>query len=214
MNAHILTDFTSFMLQHQNLVANKHALFNRFDKKDKREQVIEHLKIFLGLVDQQYYLIRQELSEKRAALKRLENLVPKKAVEKKQKEETLRLLLSEYAALTGTQLIEENESALVRNPKKWLDHFKETVLQVDTASDEFSLQLNKLDKIRIKSLVKLRAMEVERKNIQSSIDYAKRYSENIGELSYPQTAEEVLIECPFGHSDTSPLAPEINKLAR
>ena len=40
--------FTSFMLQHQNLIANKHALFYRFDEKEKKDQVIEQFKIFLN----------------------------------------------------------------------------------------------------------------------------------------------------------------------
>jgi hypothetical protein len=30
--------FTSFMLQHQNLIANKHAIFYRFDEKEKRKK--------------------------------------------------------------------------------------------------------------------------------------------------------------------------------
>ncbi|SEF42862.1 DUF3732 domain-containing protein [Nitrosomonas ureae] len=55
-----IRSFTSFMLQHQNLVANKHALFYRFDEKEKREQVIEHTKIFLGLVDQKFFHLSQE----------------------------------------------------------------------------------------------------------------------------------------------------------
>ncbi|BFL84034.1 hypothetical protein LFREDSHE_24840 [Shewanella baltica] len=33
-----IRSFSSFMLQHQNLVANKHALFYRFDEKDKRDR--------------------------------------------------------------------------------------------------------------------------------------------------------------------------------
>ena len=50
-----IRSFSSFMLQHQNLVANKHALFYRFDEKEKRDQTIEHTKIFLGLVDQKFF---------------------------------------------------------------------------------------------------------------------------------------------------------------
>ncbi|EJG0217771.1 DUF3732 domain-containing protein, partial [Vibrio parahaemolyticus] len=53
--------FMSYMLQHQNLIANKHAVFYRFDEKEKREQAIEHFKIFLGLVDQEYFLVSQKL---------------------------------------------------------------------------------------------------------------------------------------------------------
>lgn len=55
--------FMSFILQHQNLVANKHALFYRFDEKEKREQVIENIKIFLGFADQMYFLLSQRKEE-------------------------------------------------------------------------------------------------------------------------------------------------------
>ncbi|MFK3818069.1 hypothetical protein ACI2KG_15935 [Pseudomonas sp. NPDC089407] len=47
--------FSSFMLQHQNLVANKHAIFYRFDEKEKRDQAINHFKILMGLVDEAYF---------------------------------------------------------------------------------------------------------------------------------------------------------------
>jgi hypothetical protein len=64
--------FTSFMLQHQNLVANKHALFYRFDEKEKRDQAIEHTKIFLGLVDQKFFHLSQEKERLSTDVKRLE----------------------------------------------------------------------------------------------------------------------------------------------
>ena len=63
----------SFLLQHQNLVANKHALFYRFDDNRKAGQVMDHTKIFLGLVDQNYFFLKQEeeqLELQEKALKR------------------------------------------------------------------------------------------------------------------------------------------------
>ena len=59
------------MLQHQNLIANKHSLFYRFDEKEKREQTIEQFKIFAGYVSQEYFTKRQELNEIEIELKRL-----------------------------------------------------------------------------------------------------------------------------------------------
>ncbi|VTR62287.1 Uncharacterised protein [Actinobacillus pleuropneumoniae] len=59
----------SFILQHQNLIANKHALFYRFDEKEKREQVIEHTKIFLGFVDQTYFLLFQQKEKLESEIK-------------------------------------------------------------------------------------------------------------------------------------------------
>ncbi|EJB8474149.1 hypothetical protein MW376_004309 [Citrobacter freundii] len=67
-----IRSFSSFILQHQNLVANKHALFYRFDEKEKRDQAIDHTKIFLGLVDQKYFHLSQEHERLTADIRRLE----------------------------------------------------------------------------------------------------------------------------------------------
>ena len=58
-----IRSFTSFMLQHQNLIANKHAIFYRFDQKEKKDQAIEHFKILLGYADQDFFLLSQKLNE-------------------------------------------------------------------------------------------------------------------------------------------------------
>ena len=41
-------NMVSYMLQPQHLIANKYALFYRFDEKEKRERVIDEFKIFSG----------------------------------------------------------------------------------------------------------------------------------------------------------------------
>lgn len=64
--------FTSFMFQRQNLIANKDALFYRFDKKEKRTQVIEQVKVFLGFADQRYFTISQKLEKIKYDIKILE----------------------------------------------------------------------------------------------------------------------------------------------
>ena len=56
-----IRDSVSFLFQHQNLIANKHALFYRFDDIYKRKRVIEGLPVLLGLADAEYYsLIKEE----------------------------------------------------------------------------------------------------------------------------------------------------------
>ena len=47
----------SYILQHQNLVANKLALFYRFDEREKKEQTIDQFKIFAKYVDARYYSV-------------------------------------------------------------------------------------------------------------------------------------------------------------
>ena len=57
------------MLQHQNLVANKHAIFYRFDQKEKRDQAINHFKILMGLVNEEYFDLHKEYELARYELK-------------------------------------------------------------------------------------------------------------------------------------------------
>lgn len=62
-----IRDTVSFIFQHQNLIANKHAIFYRFDDVNKRKRVIQALPVLLGLVDEEYY----ELSNQKIQLERL-----------------------------------------------------------------------------------------------------------------------------------------------
>ena len=60
-------------MQHQNLIANKHSLFYRFDENEKREQTIDQFKIFAGFVTQEYYILKQNLAHSEKKLKKLED---------------------------------------------------------------------------------------------------------------------------------------------
>ncbi|HDR0715178.1 TPA: DUF3732 domain-containing protein, partial [Pasteurella multocida] len=66
-----IRSFMSLILQHQNLIANKHAIFYRFDEKEKREQVISHMKIFLGFVDQEFYILSQRKEKIEMEIRRI-----------------------------------------------------------------------------------------------------------------------------------------------
>ncbi|MDP1666130.1 MAG: DUF3732 domain-containing protein [Methylobacter sp.] len=95
-----IRSFASFMLQHQNLVANKHALFYRFDEKEKRDQVIEHTKIFLGLVDQKFFHLSQEKERLTAEAKRIDREQnSNKQLAEKQKQRIEPVLRQLYASM-------------------------------------------------------------------------------------------------------------------
>ena len=56
-----IRDTVSFLFQHQNLIANKHAIFYRFDDINKRKRVIDSFPVLLGIIDEEYYnLLRQK----------------------------------------------------------------------------------------------------------------------------------------------------------
>ena len=102
-----IRDTISFLFQHQNLIANKHALFYRFDDITKRKRVIESLPVLLGSVDENYYdLIRQEKDKKREI--KTEKLIIEKLKTSKENETVfLRDSIQLYYSFLGLTL-EEN----------------------------------------------------------------------------------------------------------
>jgi len=64
-----MRSFVSLLFQHQNLIANKHALFYRFDDFLKRKRTINEIPIFFGWVDGTYYSLIRDLEEKEKKLK-------------------------------------------------------------------------------------------------------------------------------------------------
>lgn len=55
-----IRDAATFMFQHQNLVANKHSIFYRFDNYYKREKTISDFPIHLGWADSDYFALKRE----------------------------------------------------------------------------------------------------------------------------------------------------------
>ncbi|MCI5167709.1 MAG: hypothetical protein D3903_16865 [Candidatus Electrothrix sp. GM3_4] len=53
-----MRSFISFLFQHQNLIANKHSIFYRFDDFYKRKNTVDQFPILMGWVDGEYYSIK------------------------------------------------------------------------------------------------------------------------------------------------------------
>jgi len=82
----------SYLFQHQSLIANKHAIFYRFDNRDIRERIVNEFPIFMGWVEGEYYALSRELYEKERDLRR----VKREAVDIENNKKTLKLKLSKY----------------------------------------------------------------------------------------------------------------------
>lgn len=99
-----LRNMVSYNFQHQNNIANKFALFYRFDDSEKREQVIDQFPIFAGIVNQKYY---STLIELRDVEQNHRNLLRRKELEENSYSKIFRELLpllEEYYALIGQEI--------------------------------------------------------------------------------------------------------------
>lgn len=205
--------FTSFMLQHQNLVANKHAIFFRFDQKEKREQTIDHFKVFLGIADQDYFILAQRLNEKKQELKKIDIALPKKVEEKARALEQISRALDAYSAISGTALIEASADSIVTNPQRALDLISSAPLQVNALSTIFEQQRAVLEKSRSIVLAKLRALERNRSVAHASVAFAENFKESLAAIEIPASAEIAVSTCPFCESDSHHAEHEANRLS-
>ncbi|MGZ6554750.1 MAG: DUF3732 domain-containing protein [Bacteroidia bacterium] len=206
-------NMTPFMLQHQNLIANKHAIFYRFDQKEKREQTIEQFKIFAGFVTQEYFITKQVLAEEERALKRFEN--QKKVFEEQSEQNNIKLsgLLNEYLAITGNQLfLNDKAETVLRNPANYLNRIQQIKIQTDEESDEATKQLQAL-KVRKNGLyAKRRSLSLKLNDISHSIDYANSYKEQLEAAPRTEEATIYLSTCPFCKNNNEHILAEANNL--
>lgn len=205
-------NFTSFMLQHQNLVANKHSLFYRFDEKEKREQTIDQFKIFAGFVTQDYFIKKQQLNELGRELKVLKNKQERIRVRQEEKEQNLFELLKEYLVITGKSLLAESAQSILVNPANTLEKIKFHKVEVNINSDKYLKELAGLKNQQNKLLAEKRNLEINIGEIQSSIKYAEKHKKEISNISTIQEATIHLSECPFCKKRNEELSQEANLL--
>jgi hypothetical protein len=207
-----IRSFTSFMLQHQNLIANKHAIFYRFDEDEKRKQVIEHFKVFVGFADQNYFIKNQELNELKARQKSIEIQIPRVATLKEKAAISLQSAMNQYLSISGNSLKISNVFSAVMNPQVALDCIREMPVSVISLSDEHVKIKQDAERERRKLVADLRKCQQKLASIHSSIDFAKDYIAETSQISVPEDAELHASKCPFCNTHHSLVEQEANKL--
>ena len=206
--------FSSFMLQHQNLVANKHALFYRFDEKEKRDQAIEHTKIFLGLVDQKFFHLSQEKERLSTDLKRLER---KKETNKSTSEsykQKVEPVLSQLFALMGFKDEPISLPKVLQHPQDAKDQLDSIIVaeKIDHNSDAITQRYEQLKLERNKKTAELRKLQRQTASINKHIQEEKRFVDNVKRFNSPQQVHISASACPFCHTEKDSLRQSAEKL--
>lgn len=204
----------SYILQHQNLIANKHSLFYRFDEKEKREKTIDEFKIFMGFVDQDYFVIKQQINDKKLEYDKKQREATLFQDEKKKRIVELEELLEEYYMIAGNRLLQGySPQNILEAPKIYLDKIqKSTSVTVNDNSDVFREQYVKLEIQRNELLAARRKISLKWENVNSSIRYAKKYSETIDMINPISEAIKEDSHCPFCLQENQHTNTQINKL--
>lgn len=207
-----IRNITPFLLQHQNLIANKHSIFYRFDEKEKREQTIEQFKIFCGFVDQEYFLIKQKLAEEERKLKRLEKEKEFIVIKQNSNVKEFDSLLSQFSDLSGIKLFDIESNILLLSPAQVLDILSQIEIKINYESDESLLKLNQLKKDNNKLESDKRELFIKLSDINSSIQYAKEYKNHLNSLDNSGKINVHVSECPFCKTKNEEMIQEGNDL--
>ena len=203
----------SFMLQHQNLVANKHSLFYRFDEKEKRERVIDEFKIFAGFVDQQYYILSQELEDYKVKRDKFQYEKSRFEVTKKEKCTCLDELKEAYYTISGNELFSGIDSMhMLDAPQIYLDKLRALPIVVNEDSEQYKYQYTEFVRKKNLLLAQKRDITLKLEKVISSIEYAKSYAETIDRYNPIKEAIKSNSECPFCHNKNNATITEANKL--
>ena len=208
-------NMTSYILQHQNLIANKHSLFYRFDEKEKRDKIIDEFKIFAGFVDQDYFIIKQQINDKKLEYEKKQREITQFKDEKKKRSAILRELLEEYHMIVGNHLLQGYSAEnMLEAPKIYLEKIQsDGGITVNEQSNVFKEQYTKLETRKNELLASRRKIMLKLENINSSIKYAKKYSETIDMITPISEAIKEDSQCPFCLQGNNNTSLQINKLS-
>ncbi len=197
-----IRNMMSYLLQHQNLVASKFALFYRFDDSRKREKVINQFPVFAGWVDQQYYSYKHKLDLHLKELKRKEreNVNNKKYYD--QKKESIFQTFNHYYMLIGEQLDKNISLEDLLLLKDNLPTFNDKGYMSEEIKKEYKQAILELEeKRRIKH-----KYELVISNLENSEQYGNEYIKNLSKLKNKSDLSKPKIDsyvCPLcGNSET------------
>ena len=215
-NAHAATpsirSFTSFMLQHQNLVANKHAIFYRFDEEKKREQVIDHLKCFLGFAKPEYFQLKQELDLWEQRLKSLEAQKKREEALKGEEITRIQIALDDFSAASGKRLSDFSATEIASDPEGSLKKLSENSIEFDGASDENAKLRKQLQEGHAEIVLKQRDAARLLSQVSDSIQHLERFRISAEAVSEPIEAVIQNSICLFCGQTHGEIEREANQL--
>jgi hypothetical protein len=204
--------FSSFMLQHQNLMANKHAIFYRFDQKEKRDQAINHFKILMGLVDEAYFDLYRDHEVAKYELKKIQAQIPKQEQRKEAAISRYNRYLTEFKSLAGIPLIDATAEDIYSKPATMLKMISGRAVKIDVLSDQVETRRAELHAQRIAQLIYKRQLQGQMRLVNESLSSATQFSLSMTAEALPDSIELSAAHCPLCEAPTSTPAMEANKL--
>ena len=197
-----MRSFVSLIFQHQNLIANKHSLFYRFDDYQKRKKTIEQLPILLGWVDGDYYALKQRYDFKKKKLSTEQKRLKSTELTTDEEIQKLRIPIDQYFTSLG-YILEKDLS--LRNLKKLAGDLP-VIPQSAYEDSDITSQLLRLEKNRKEFRSELSDVNILidqiSNNNNNAYDYGKLLNQIVS-VNENEELEEKSLECPVCHHKTT-----------
>lgn len=196
----------SFLLQSQNLVANNQALFYRFDDVERRDKVISEFKIFIGLVDQNFYLLSQAYDKAKKKKKGLERHIASLYQQIEIATDDLDNLRRELLSISNTEIFPGVESSqIISAPQLYVDQIDKREFEYDETTSEYPKQYEEYLREQNKILGEIRELQLKFQDLQASIRAVDKYESIIHDMEPAKEAFDMNHVCPFckAHSNST-----------
>ena len=174
-----LRNFVTLLFQHQNLIANKHSLFYRFDDTYKRKATIDQLPVFLGWVDGEYYSLFRELKEKEKELKAEIRLRKRLSKDNNELKNLLFTPISQYYSIIGKTLDADITLAELKSVGKDLPIIPFSAY----TSRDLELEVSKKEQERLKAQTELSEIEKTLRKLDENASDSQKYAKKISAVN-------------------------------
>jgi len=205
-----MRSFIPFLFQHQNLIANKHSLFYRFDDHYKRKKTIEDFPILMGWESNKYFMLKRELEEKSKRLKAEKKVVDKMKIDNHQLEIQLHPLIKGYFGFIGKEL---DDNIPLKDLKKIAQNLPD-VTKKSFSDSEIKLTYNKYISDRKKLKNQLDEVILLIDKLKSNNSLSNDYNFNLERLKSFVSLENSVndLSCPLCNHEVSVITSKINKI--
>ena len=203
-----MRSFVPFLFQHQNLIANKHSLFYRFDDFYKRKKTIDDYPILMGWGNADFFDLQRTLESKQKELNQRKKLDEKLKISNSQLREDLYGIVSLYYTSIGKELTDEITLPDLR--KLVTDLPKSNVNSI--GDQNLNEELRKIDNLIFQKKKELEVIQDLLSTIKSNNDISINYSQNINRLKSLASIDTNISEvhCPLCDQEVEGIKEKIS----
>ncbi|MGG5504260.1 DUF3732 domain-containing protein [Myroides odoratimimus] len=202
-----MRSFIPFLFQHQNLIANKHSLFYRFDDFYKRKKTIDDYPMLMGWGNAEFFDLQRSLESKQKELSQKKKLDEKLKISNGQLRDDLHSVLSFYYTFLGKELPDDIS---LPDLKKLITDLPYS--NANSVGDQnLNEELRKIDTLIFEKKQELNTIQNLLSTIESNNDISKNYSKNINRLKTLASIETNVseIHCPLCDQEVEAIIEKI-----